>query len=73
MNCHLCERTAAGVCRFCGRALCPDHFKTRPFIIAAMPGKLGGLAVLAVEDALHCGTCHPQEDFIELPATGEPA
>lgn len=70
MTCHQCERTAAGICRFCGRALCPDHFKSRPFVIAAMPGRTGGVSVLAVEDALHCGTCHPRDDFVELPPAG---
>jgi hypothetical protein len=68
MTCHQCERTAAGVCRFCGRGLCSDHFKNRPFVLAAVASRDGALSVLAVEDALYCGTCHPQDDFVELPA-----
>lgn len=67
MTCHLCERTASGVCRFCGRAVCVDHFKSRPFVIAATSNRAGRLQVLAVEDALHCGTCHTRDDFVELP------
>lgn len=67
MNCHKCERTATGVCRFCGRATCPDHEGHRPFVLAALAGEGGRVQVLAVEEALFCGSCRPRDDFVELP------
>lgn len=65
MNCWHCERPSSGNCRFCGRALCRDHARTRPYIISAYPGENGPLA-LVVEDVLHCGVCRPREEPVAL-------
>ena len=66
MDCWHCQRTATGVCRFCGRAVCADHVKVRPFILELYRGDDGAQA-LVVEDALSCGSCHPRGDLIDLP------
>ena len=66
MDCWHCKRTAVGVCRFCGRAVCENHAKTRPFILDVYRGDDTPKA-LVVEDALHCGACRPRPDPVELP------
>jgi len=66
MDCWHCKSSAVGVCRFCGRAVCENHAKTRPFILDVYRGDTTTKA-LVVEDALHCGACHPRPDPIELP------
>lgn len=60
MECWHCNRPAQGVCRFCGRALCRDHVKTMPFILAVFKDQQGKNAALVVEDTLHCGVCKPR-------------
>ena len=66
MDCWHCRRTAVGTCRFCGRAVCENHAKTRPFILDVLDGRAPSRA-LVVEDALHCGACTPRPDPVELP------
>lgn len=66
MDCWHCRRTAVGVCRFCGRAVCENHAKTRPFILDVLDGSQPTRA-LVVEDALHCGACTPRPDPLDLP------
>jgi hypothetical protein len=66
MECWHCQRTATGVCRFCGRAVCADHVEIRPFILALHPGT-ESVQALVVEDALSCGACNPRPDLVDLP------
>jgi hypothetical protein len=66
MNCWTCKRTAVGVCRFCGRGTCEDHVTSRPYILELFRTAETRKAFV-VEDALHCGACHPRPDPIELP------
>ena len=66
MNCWHCERPAAGVCRFCGRALCKDHAQTRPYIACAFVDTDGREKVIAVNNVLWCGVCDPRPDPIAL-------
>lgn len=66
MDCWHCKRTAVGVCRFCGRAVCENHVNTRPFILDVYRGDDAPRA-LVVEDALHCGACKPRPDPVDLP------
>jgi hypothetical protein len=66
MDCWHCKRTAVGVCRFCGRAVCENHVNTRPFILDVYRGD-GAPRALVVEDALHCGACKPRPDPVDLP------
>jgi hypothetical protein len=63
--CWVCGGAATGVCRFCGRAVCKEHARTRPFLFEAWdePGSLWGLAVA---DALHCGVCKVHNQPIEV-------
>jgi hypothetical protein len=61
-----CKRGVVGVCRFCGRGVCENHAKTRPYILELyQPG--GSTKALVVDDALHCGTCHPRPNPVEMP------
>jgi hypothetical protein len=66
LDCWHCHRNAIGVCKFCGRGICENHVKTRPFIVAVLDNQEPTRAIV-VEDALHCGACHPRPDPIELP------
>lgn len=66
MDCWHCRRTAVGVCRFCGRGVCENHAGTRPFILDVIDNRTPTRA-LVVEDALHCGSCTPRPDPVELP------
>jgi hypothetical protein len=34
MNCWHCDRPAHRLCQFCGRAVCKEHVKTLPHIVA---------------------------------------
>jgi hypothetical protein len=46
--------------------VCEDHAEEKPFILELFRG--GDMTkALVVEDALHCGTCHPRPDPIDLP------
>jgi hypothetical protein len=67
MNCIHCNRTAHATCRFCGRAVCKDHWKTTPYIIGLYEGKDGVVKAIVVPDAIHCGKCKPQERPVPLP------
>jgi len=67
MDCWHCKRSAVGTCRFCGRGVCEDHVKTRPYILGLYRGKDDNQKALVVEDALHCGACRPRADPVELP------
>jgi hypothetical protein len=46
--------------------VCENHARTRPFILELIE-RSEPTRALVVEDALHCGTCHPRPDPIELP------
>ena len=67
MDCWHCKRTAVGTCRFCGRGICENHVKTRPYILELYSGKEEIRKALVVDDALHCGACRPRDDPVELP------
>jgi hypothetical protein len=66
MDCWHCRRTAVAVCRFCGRAVCENHVKTRPYILDVFQSDTTPRA-LVVEDAIFCGACKPRPDPIDLP------
>ena len=66
MDCWHCHRNAIGTCRFCGRGICENHVQTRPFLIDVLTNHVPTRAIV-VEDALHCGACHPRPDPVELP------
>lgn len=71
MDCWICKRTALGVCRFCGRGICQEHARFRPYILSLFASHLKEVVrALVVEDALHCGVCKPRPDPIELPELG---
>ena len=67
MECFLCGQPAQGVFRFCGRAICQDHFHPMPFILTVYVGKQSIPKAVVVADALFCGQCKPQPEPIEMP------
>jgi hypothetical protein len=66
MECWTCRRTAVGICRFCGRAVCENHAQTRPYILELLE-RTSPVRALVVDDALACGACHPRPEPIDLP------
>ena len=66
MICWHCKRAAVGACRFCGRGMCEDHVNERPYILDLYQTD-GGVKALVVDDALHCGACHPRPQPLEMP------
>jgi hypothetical protein len=69
VDCWHCRRTAVGVCRFCGRAVCEDHVRTLPYILELLASE--HTRALVVEDALFCGACRPRPDLLDLPELDE--
>lgn len=67
MECIHCGQPAQGTCRFCGRALCKEHFHAMPFILTIYVGKESVPKAVVVADALYCGQCKPQPEPIEMP------
>jgi hypothetical protein len=67
MNCIHCNRSAQATCRFCGRAVCKDHLKTKPYIVSLYQGKDGVNKAIVVSDAVYCDLCNPHERPIPLP------
>lgn len=65
VRCWVCDELAHGICRFCGRAVCKDHAKTRSFLFEAWRDG-DDLRGLAVQDALFCGVCTPRADPVDL-------
>jgi hypothetical protein len=65
MRCWVGGEDAEGLCRFCGRAVCKKHTKTRAFLLQVwLDG--AGLRGLAVADALWCGICLVRPDPIDV-------
>jgi hypothetical protein len=67
VECCICGQPAQGICKFCGRAICEDHFGTFPYPIAVYVGRDNMPKMIVVADALICGQCHPQPEPIEMP------
>ena len=65
MRCWIGGEEAEGVCRFCGRAVCKVHAKTRAFLFEAWENA-EHLYGLAIEDALYCGVCQVHKEPIRL-------
>ena len=63
MKCIQCEEAARAVCQFCGRAVCDKHIDQKRFVSGFT--SVGGMwsfkdNAFSVEDAVWCGTCHPE-------------
>jgi len=61
MKCIKCEKEARAICKFCGRAVCEDHFSSSKFFsgfvtVIFAPGQ----SALLVEDAVWCEICEPK-------------
>jgi len=67
VECSICGEPAQGICKFCGRALCEDHFKFMPYPIAVYVGEGNIPKMIVVADALICGRCTLQPEPIEMP------
>lgn len=67
MNCWHCERPAHGACIFCGRAVCKEHAREMPHIVALYRDSKGAQKAVITARALFCGVCEPREDPVEVP------
>ncbi|PDW04579.1 hypothetical protein [Candidatus Viridilinea mediisalina] len=67
MNCWHCDRPAHGVCRFCGRALCRDHVREMPYIVALYKDQHNTHQAIVTARALFCGVCEPREEPVGMP------
>ena len=67
MKCVHCDTEASAICRWCGRAICENHFKTMTYIISVYVGGKKVPKSLVVADAVWCGACKPQPEPIEMP------
>jgi len=59
MNCWHCERPAHSSCIFCGRAVCREHVKNLPHIVALYRDEKNSVQALVTPEAVHCGVCKP--------------
>ena len=66
MNCIVCDRPAHGMCRFCSRALCKDHFKTGNYIIDIYSNDKSTDKALVIENVLKCEFCNPVEKLVDI-------
>ncbi|MDC0255779.1 hypothetical protein OAK75_12835 [Bacteriovoracales bacterium] len=69
MNCIECDRPANGNCRFCGRALCKDHFNSANFIVSVAQSsedQAKKTEVLVTKNVLKCNHCEPVGELITL-------
>ena len=64
MQCWTCGAAADGVCRFCGRGVCKQHARTKPFLFETWEDA-GKLRALAVDEAIHCGICRPKPEPVD--------
>ncbi len=67
MRCHKCGEEPIGVCKFCGRAVCPDCHQPMPFILNLYVGEDAVPKAIVVADTLWCRTCRPQPEPIPMP------
>jgi hypothetical protein len=67
MRCHKCGEQPIGICKFCGRAVCPDCHKAMPFILNLYVGEDQIPKAIVVADTLWCGVCRPQPEPIPMP------
>ena len=63
MKCHECENEARGLCKFCGRAVCPAHAKAAVYCSGYGKKNKNGLLSsgsdtgVVVHNALKCSAC----------------
>jgi len=63
MKCFLCDSDAQAICKFCGRAVCRDHTKTKEFHsgygqkVKDNLWPSGSYTGVDVSDAVWCGQC----------------
>lgn len=65
MNCWDCNRPAHGVCKFCGRAICKEHYSERINIVSDIKSE-NVTKVIITKKALYCGKCQPVGEPISI-------
>jgi hypothetical protein len=70
MNCWYCERPAHACCIFCGRAVCKEHVREMPHIVALFRDAKKQHKAIVTARAVFCGVCEPREEPIALPELG---
>jgi len=59
MRCWKCKQEAIGICRFCGRGVCEEHYNSQMYIVSTHSNSKDELNCLAVKGVLSCGKCQP--------------
>lgn len=67
MNCWICDKPASGICRFCGRALCKEHYQTKAIFLTIYVTDGDAPKAIAVGNVLFCGECKPQPTPLSMP------
>jgi hypothetical protein len=68
MVCFKCAEPAIGVCKFCGRGVCAEHYTTNlPTMLSMYLGGKETPKAVVVSNVLWCGECRPQPEPIEMP------
>lgn len=63
MKCHACDAEPRAICKFCGRAVCPEHAKTAPYCTGFGQKTWRNLLAsgsdtgIVVHNAIKCGVC----------------
>lgn len=62
MQCIDCDTDANAICRFCGRAVCKRHLKTKPYCSGYSAAGVKFVwtrqeTAIRVADAVWCGVC----------------
>jgi len=67
MNCWSCDKPSVGICRFCGRGVCKEHAKERPYIVCVYDEETDVPKAIVVDASLYCGICRPLPKPMEIP------
>jgi hypothetical protein len=63
MKCTRCGADAAAICKFCGRAVCAEHIRTKSYAsgfghkVKSYLWQSGSQTGVLVSDAVWCGQC----------------
>ena len=55
---------------FCGRAVCREHVREMPHIVALYRDQKGWQQAIVTARAIYCGVCEPREYPVAMPELG---
>lgn len=66
MNCFDCDRPASGLCHFCSRGVCKDHFSESLYIQHLMLRDSVKYLAMPTEKVLKCSFCRPIQELVQI-------